>query len=297
MSFAVPFDRPARPVDKATPYAWGSWLRDVIRDNASRRNFRLVAARRDGVQPAGRRLRDDRPGLARREPRTDEHLAPDGRAWRCLSETLPGMAGGVSADRPTRPVPRYEAFIHVVDSMFNQHAKWLKMTREYPVAATDRLAELPVVVPRVAAGPQRVLAPGPRVHRHVVNKKAAVIRVYLPPDANALLSVTDHCLRSSGLREHRRRRQAACPRATSSIAEAVRHCTRGIGIWDWASNDEAESRKCARLLRGRADPIIGARFTQLLMPYAATAGKAVHSKARANSHMIRCAWVPPPIVR
>ena len=89
----------------------------------------------------------------------------------------------------------YEAFIHIVDSMFNQHAKWLKVTREHPVARP--IASLNYLLTRtLAAGPQRLLAPGPGFIDHVVNKKAEIVRVYLPPDANTLLSVADHCLRS-----------------------------------------------------------------------------------------------------
>jgi xylulose-5-phosphate/fructose-6-phosphate phosphoketolase len=89
----------------------------------------------------------------------------------------------------------YEAFIHIVDSMFNQHAKWLK-TRARSSGGADRLAELPADLARLAAGSQRIQPPGPGLHRPRVNKKADVVRVYLPPDANTLLSVADHCLRS-----------------------------------------------------------------------------------------------------
>ena len=109
----------------------------------------------------------------------------------------------------------YEAFIHIVDSMFNQHAKWLKVTPRDPVAAADRVAQLPAHARTsgartTTASPTRI----PGFIDHVVNKKAEVVRVYLPPDANCLLSVADHCLRSRALRQRDRRRQAA--RARSS---------------------------------------------------------------------------------
>ena len=131
----------------------------------------------------------------------------------------------------------YEAFIHIVDSMFNQHAKWLKVTRRHPVAAPDRLAQLPPQLARLAPGPQRLLAPGPGFIDHVVNKKAEVIRVYLPPDANCLLSVADHCLRSRNyVNVIVAGKQPALDYLT--MDEAIVHCTRGIGIWEWASNDD-----------------------------------------------------------
>ena len=104
----------------------------------------------------------------------------------------------------------YEAFIHIVDSMFNQHAKWLKMTREIPLAAAHRVAQLPAHL--ATSGGRTTTASrhqDPGFIDHVVNKKAEVIRVYLPPDANCLLSVADHCLRSRQLRQRHRRRQAA----------------------------------------------------------------------------------------
>ena len=131
----------------------------------------------------------------------------------------------------------YEAFIHIIDSMFNQHAKWLKVTRHIPwrrpIASLNYL--LTVHVWRQDHNGFSHQDPG--FIDHVVNKKADVVRVYLPPDANTLLSVTDHCLRS---RNYVNVIVAGKQPALQwlDMDAAVRHCTAGIGIWDWASNDE-----------------------------------------------------------
>ena len=110
---------------------------------------------------------------------------------------MPGLAGGLSADRAATVSSNcYEAFIHIIDSMFNQHAKWLKGHAGSALAAAHRFAELSADLARLAAGSQRLHPPGSGLHRLVVNKKADIVRVYLPPDANCLLSVADHCLRS-----------------------------------------------------------------------------------------------------
>ena len=147
----------------------------------------------------------------------------------------------------------YEAFIHVIDSMFNQHAKWLKMTREIPwrrpIASLNYL--LTSHVWRQDHNGFSHQDPG--FIDHVVNKKAEVIRVYLPPDANTLLSVTDHCLRS---RDYVNVIVAGKQPALTylSMDEAVRHCTRGLGIWDWASSGDGEPDVVLACVRGHPDP-------------------------------------------
>jgi xylulose-5-phosphate/fructose-6-phosphate phosphoketolase len=130
----------------------------------------------------------------------------------------------------------YEAFIRIVDSMFSQHAKWLKVTWSC-LAPQDRVVELPARLPRLAAGPQRLHPPGSRFLDHVINKKADIVRVYLPPDANCLLSVFDHCLRSRNYVNVVVAGKHALPQWLTMDA-AVIHCTEGIGIWQWASNDQ-----------------------------------------------------------
>ena len=146
----------------------------------------------------------------------------------------------------------YEAFIHIVDSMFNQHAKWLKVTLPHSLAPAHRVAELSADFARLAAGSQRLQPSGPRLHRSRGEQKGRVVRVYLPPDANTLLSVTDHCLRSRQLRQRDRGRQAACA-AVARHGSAIEHCTAGIGIWEWASTDDGVRAGCGDgLLRRRS---------------------------------------------
>ena len=232
--YAVTVDAPGAATSEATRVL-GTWLRDVIRDNPT--NFRLVGPdetssnRLDAVFEA-----TDRAWMGEIRP-TDEHLAPTGRVLEVLSEHLcQGWLEGYLLTGRHGLFSCYEAFIHVVDSMFNQHAKWLKMTREIgwrvPIASLNYL--LTSHVWRQDHNGFSHQDPG--FIDHVVNKKADVIRVYLPPDANCLLSVADHCLRS---RDYVNVMVAGKQPALDylSIDDAILHCTRGIGIWDWASND------------------------------------------------------------
>src|SRR5207247_2637965 len=174
--------------------------------------------------------------LAERQS-TDEDLGPEGRVFEILSEHMcQGWLEGYLLTGRHGLFNCYEAFIHIVDSMFNQHAKWLKVTRgigwRRPVASLNYL--LSSLVWRQDHNGFSHQDPG--FIDHVVNKKAEVIRVYLPPDTNTLLSVADHCLRSrqyvnvivAGKQPHP---------AWLSMDDAVIHCTRGAGIWEWASND------------------------------------------------------------
>jgi xylulose-5-phosphate/fructose-6-phosphate phosphoketolase len=171
---------------------------------------------------------------------TDEGLAPDGRVMEILSEHLcQGWLEGYLLTGRHGLFNCYEAFIHIVDSMFNQHAKWLKVTREIPwrrpIASLNYL--LTSHVWRQDHNGFSHQDPG--FIDHVVNKKAEIIRVYLPPDANTLLSVGDHCLRSRGYVN-----VIVAGKQPSldylSMDDAVIHCTRGIGIWQWASSDDGQ---------------------------------------------------------
>ena len=171
---------------------------------------------------------------------TDDHLAPEGRVMEVLSEhQCQGWLEGYLLTGRHGLFNCYEAFIHIIDSMFNQHAKWLKVTREIPwrrpVASLNYL--LSSLVWRQDHNGFSHQDPG--FIDHVVNKKAEVIRVYLPPDTNSLLSVADHCLRS---RHYVNVIVAGKQPQLNYLAmdEAILHCTRGIGIWEWASNDEGD---------------------------------------------------------
>jgi len=169
---------------------------------------------------------------------TDEHIGPEGRVVEVLSEHLcQGWLEGYLLTGRHGVFDCYEAFIHIVDSMFNQHAKWLKVTREIPWRRP--IASLNYVLSSLVWRQDHngFSHQDPGFIDHVVNKKAEVVRVYLPPDANTLLSVADHCLRS---RNYVNVIVAGKQPALTylSMDEAIVHCTRGIGIWNWASNDD-----------------------------------------------------------
>src|SRR4051794_28425199 len=233
--YAVRVEKPATTMSEATKVL-GRWLRDVIRQNPD--NFRIFGP----DETASNRLSPvfeatDRQWDAQLLP-TDDHLAPEGRVVEILSEhTCQGWLEGYLLTGRHGLFDCYEAFIHIVDSMFNQHAKWLKMTREIPwrrpIASLNYL--LTSHVWRQDHNGFSHQDPG--FIDHVVNKKSEVIRVYLPPDTNCLLSVADHCLRS---RNYVNVVIAGKQPALTYLPmdEAVRHCTRGLGIWDWASNDD-----------------------------------------------------------
>jgi xylulose-5-phosphate/fructose-6-phosphate phosphoketolase len=231
---AVPVERPGAGTAEATRVL-GRWLADVVRANAD--SFRIFGP----DETASNRLGDvlsvtAKQWDARVEP-TDEHLAPTGRVVEMLSEhQCQGWLEGYLLTGRHGLFNCYEAFIHIVDSMFNQHAKWLKVTRDIPwrrpIASLNYLLSSHVW----RQDHNGFSHQDPGFIDHVVNKKAEIIRVYLPPDANCLLSVADHCLRS---RHYVNVIVAGKQPALQylSMDEAVVHCTRGIGIWEWASSD------------------------------------------------------------
>ena len=235
--YAVEVKRPGKDSAEATKVL-GLFLRDVLRRNE--RNFRVFGP----DETASNRLSPvfeatDRTWQAEILP-TDVDLAPDGRVMEVLSEHLcQGWLEGYLLTGRHGLFNCYEAFIHIIDSMFNQHAKWLKMTAEIPwrrpIASLNYL--LTSHVWRQDHNGFSHQDPG--FIDHVVNKKSEVIRVYLPPDANTLLSVGDHCLRS---RHYVNVIVAGKQPALTylSMDEAVLHATRGIGIWPWATNDDGD---------------------------------------------------------
>ena len=235
--YAVPVEHPGTETSEATRVL-GGFLRDVIARNP--RSFRLMGPdetlsnRLGAVFEATNRVWE-----AELEP-TDEYLAPEGRVMEVLSEHLcQGWLEGYLLTGRHGLFNCYEAFIHIVDSMFNQHAKWLKVTRGIPWRAP--LASLNYLLSSHVWRQDHngFSHQDPGFIDHVVNKKAEVVRVYLPPDTNCLLSVADHCLRS---RDYVNVIVAGKQPALDylSMEEAINHCTRGIGVWDWASNDEGQ---------------------------------------------------------
>jgi xylulose-5-phosphate/fructose-6-phosphate phosphoketolase len=235
--YAVEVPRPADQMSEATRVL-GAFLRDVVRRNPD--NFRLMGPDETVSNRLGAVFEaTDRAWVAERLP-TDEHLAPDGRVMEVLSEQMcQGWLEGYLLTGRHGLFNCYEAFIHIVDSMFNQHAKWLKTTRAIPwrrpIASFNYL--LTSHVWRQDHNGFSHQDPG--FIDHVVNKKAEIIRVYLPPDANCLLSVADHCLRSRHyVNVVVAGKQPALDYLT--MDEAIAHCTRGVGIWEWAGNGSGE---------------------------------------------------------
>ncbi len=239
-TYAVPAVQPGTSTAESTRVL-GGFLRDVIKANADNRNFRLFGPdevssnRLDAVFEA-----TDRVWMAENLP-TDEHLALDGRVMEVLSEhQCQGWLEGYLLTGRHGLFTCYEAFIHIVDSMFNQHAKWLKVTRgipwRRPIASLNYLLTSHVW----RQDHNGFTHQDPGFIDLVVNKKADVVRVYLPPDANTLLSVTDHCLRS---RNYINVIVAGKQPELQwlDMDAAVKHCTAGLGLFEWASNDGAGS--------------------------------------------------------
>ncbi|HTW26192.1 MAG TPA: phosphoketolase family protein [Acetobacteraceae bacterium] len=238
--YAVEVREPGATQAESTRVA-GNFLRDVMGRNAEAQNFRVVGP----DETASNRLSalfevTDRVSVARILP-DDENIAPDGRVMEVLSEHMcQGWLEGYLLTGRHGLFSCYEAFIHIVDSMFNQHAKWLKVTRKLgwrkPIASLNYL--LTSHVWRQDHNGFSHQDPG--FIDHVVNKKADVVRVYLPPDANTLLSVMDHCLRSRDYVNVIVAGKQPEPQWLDMEA-AIRHCTVGAGIWTWASSDEGQS--------------------------------------------------------
>jgi xylulose-5-phosphate/fructose-6-phosphate phosphoketolase len=232
--YAVDVNAPATTTSEATRVL-GGWLRDVVAANRDR--FRIMGPDETVSNRLGAVLEaTDRVWEARRLE-TDDHLSPHGQVMEVLSEHLcQGWLEGYLLTGRHGLFNCYEAFIHIVDAMFNQHAKWLKVTRQIawrrPIPSLTYLLSSHVW----RQDHNGFSHQDPGFIDHVVNKKAEIVRVYLPPDANCLLSVADHCLRSRNyVNVIVAGKQPALDYLT--MDEAIAHCTRGIGIWQWASND------------------------------------------------------------
>jgi xylulose-5-phosphate/fructose-6-phosphate phosphoketolase len=237
-NYAVAVPQPGFVVDEATR-RMGKFLRDIMKLNLDNRNFRVMGP----DETASNRLDalfevTDRTWVAPTLPE-DEHLSTNGRVMEILSEhTCQGWLEGYLLTGRHGLFSCYEAFIHIVDSMFNQHAKWLKVTSKEipwrrPIASLNYL--LTSHVWRQDHNGFSHQDPG--FIDHVINKKADIIRVYLPPDANTLLFITDKCLRSRNfINVIVAGKQPALQ--WLDMDAAIKHSTAGIGIWDWASNDQ-----------------------------------------------------------
>jgi xylulose-5-phosphate/fructose-6-phosphate phosphoketolase len=235
--YAVKVSKPGTSLAEATRVL-GTFLRDAMKDNAESNNFRVfgpdetASNRLDALFEVTNKIT-----MEPIEP-TDEHLSRDGRVMEVLSEHMcQGWLEGYLLTGRHGFFSCYEAFIHIVDSMFNQHAKWLKVTRNIPwrrpIASLNYLLTSHVW----RQDHNGFTHQDPGFIDHVVNKKADIVRVYLPPDANTLLSVADHCLRS---RDYVNVIVAGKQPALQflDMESAIQHCTAGLGIWDWASTDQ-----------------------------------------------------------
>jgi xylulose-5-phosphate/fructose-6-phosphate phosphoketolase len=235
--YAVKVSKPGTSLAEATRVL-GTFLRDVMKRNADSKNFRVfgpdetASNRLDALFEVTNKIT-----MEPIEP-TDEHLSRDGRVMEVLSEHMcQGWLEGYLLTGRHGFFSCYEAFIHIVDSMFNQHAKWLKVTRNIPwrrpIASLNYLLTSHVW----RQDHNGFTHQDPGFIDHVVNKKADIVRVYLPPDANTLLSVADHCLRS---RDYVNVIVAGKQPALQylDMQSAIEHCTAGVGIWEWASTDQ-----------------------------------------------------------
>jgi xylulose-5-phosphate/fructose-6-phosphate phosphoketolase len=266
-SYAVDVPQPGAVRAEATRVL-GGFLRDIMKRNADRRNFRVFGP----DETASNRLDalyevTDKMWEARTEP-VDEHLSEDGRVMEILSEhTCEGWLEGYLLTGRHGLFSCYEAFIHIVDSMFNQHAKWLKVSKEVPwrrpIASLNYL--LTSHVWRQDHNGFSHQDPG--FIDVVVNKKADIVRVYFPPDANCLLSVADHCLRSRDyVNVIVAGKQAELQWLTMDAA--IKHCTSGIGIWEWASNDKGYEPDVVMACCGDVPTIETLAAVDLLRDYA-----------------------------
>ena len=223
-------------VDGEATRAQGQFIRDVIKLNPA--NFRVFSPDETASNRWGAVFEVTNRCSTAEITALDEHVAPDGRVMEMLSEhQCEGWLEGYLLTGRHGFFSCYEAFIHIIDSMFSQHAKWLKVTKRIPwrrpIASLNYL--LSSLVWRQDHNGFSHQDPG--FIDHVVNKKAEIIRIYLPPDANTLLSVTDHCLRSRDYVNVIIAGKQPAPQWLDMDA-AIQHCTAGLGIWEWASNDK-----------------------------------------------------------
>ena len=239
VDYAVDVPAPGA-VEASDTHTVGEFLRDVIRMNQEPRNFRVfgpdetLSNKLDAVFEATNRQWDTEVRV------NDQFLAPSGSVMEMLSEhQCEGWLEGYLLTGRHGLFNSYEAFIHIIDSMFNQHAKWLKTCAELPWRAD--IASLNYLLTSTVWRQDHngFTHQDPGFMDHVINKKASIVRVYLPPDANSLLSVMDHCLRSRNYVNVIVAGKHPAPQWLTMEA-ALLHCTKGIGIWPWASNDQGE---------------------------------------------------------
>ena len=264
--YAVAVPRPGETIAESAR-VMGTFLRDVMKLNMDAKNFRLFSPDENNSN----RWQDvlevtDRCYMAEIYPE-DDHLSPDGRVMEVLSEhQCQGWLEGYLLTGRHGFFSCYEAFIHIIDSMFNQHAKWLKVCNEIPwrrpVASLNYFLSSHVW----RQDHNGFSHQDPGFIDHVVNKKADVIRVYLPADANTLLSVTNHCLRSRNYVNVVVAGKQPSPQWLT-MDEAIKHCSEGLGIWEWASNDKGHEPDVVMACCGDIPTLETLAAVQLLRQY------------------------------
>ena len=236
--YAVKVDKPAKSEAENTP-PLGRFIRDIMRDNLN--NFRLFGpdeTASNKLQAVYETSKKTWLGEYLPEDADGAEIAPDGRVMEMLSEhTLEGWLEGYLLTGRHGMLSSYEAFVHVIDSMFNQHAKWLEISRKLRWRASISSLNLLITSTVWRQDHNGFTHQDPGFLDVVANKSPEITRIYLPPDANCLLSVADHCFRSTDyvnviVSDKQMHLQYL------DMDAAIAHCTKGIGIWDWASTDE-----------------------------------------------------------
>jgi xylulose-5-phosphate/fructose-6-phosphate phosphoketolase len=235
--YALAVPQPGSVLGEATRRL-GDYLRDVMQLNLSRGNFRVMGPDETVSNRLGALLDVTNRSWMAQAYDYDDHLAPDGRVMEILSEhTCQGWLEGYVLTGRHGFFSCYEAFIHIVDSMFNQHAKWLKVSQENPWRRPIASLNILLTSHVWRQDHNGFSHQDPGFIDHVVNKKANIVRVYLPPDANSLLYIADKCLRSRDRVNVIVAGKQPNPQWLDMEA-AINHCNAGIGIWEWASNDQ-----------------------------------------------------------
>jgi len=234
--YAVAVERPGK-VDAQSTSVMAEYLRDVMRASAAQRNFRVFGPDETASNRLSHVFEATERAWDAEKFSDDDHLAPDGRVMEILSEhTCQGWLEGYLLTGRHGLFNCYEAFIHIVDSMFNQHAKWLKTCNEIPWRRPIPSLNYLLTSHVWRQDHNGFSHQDPGFIDYVCNKKADIVRVYLPPDANTLLWVTDHCLKSWNRINVIVAGKQPEPQWLS-LDDATKHCAAGIGIWEWASND------------------------------------------------------------
>src|SRR5258707_8675948 len=234
--YAVKVSKPGTGIAEATRVL-GSFLRTVLKRNADSKNFRVFGRDETPSNRLAASFEGNKKDTMEPIEPTDEHLSRDGRVMEVLSQHMcQGWLEGYLLTGRHGFFSCYEAFIHIIDSMFNQHAKWLKVCNDIPLRRPIGSLNYLLSSHVWRQDHNGFSHQDPGFIDHVIHKKAEVVRVYLPPDANCLLSGTDHCLRSWNYVNVVVAGKQPAPQWLT-MDEAVAHCTTGLGIWKWASND------------------------------------------------------------